>query len=290
MESTVRCCYDRSIPPSVAFGERISFMNLHLKDHVVVVTGGVGGIGKAVVEGFLEEGARVAVWDLSVDTESLPAEYQEAALGCVVDITDERSIDSALQKCRSQLGPIDHLVHCAAIGSGKFGFPFTNLQPEDWKRVLDVNIMGMVNVAHAVTPEMCERNQGTMIFISSIAGQIGSPTDPPYSASKAANINFAQCMAKDLAACGVRVNSICPGMVKSDLNRGVWKAWYDQQPPENRRSYEDWAAQKIRDVVPLGQWQRPQDVADMALFLSSERAAHVTGQTMNVDGGIVMHS
>jgi len=123
-----------------------------------------------------------------------------------------------------------------------------------------------------------------------VAGQIGSPTDPPYSASKAANINFAQCMARDLAPHGVRVNVVCPGMVRTPLNQAVWQAWHDQQPEDQQLDYETWADQKIRTVVPLGRWQEPSDIADMVVFLASSRAAQVTGQTMNVDGGFVMHS
>jgi 2-hydroxycyclohexanecarboxyl-CoA dehydrogenase len=136
---------------------------------------------------------------------------------------------------------------------------------------------------------MVERQRGTLIFIGSVAGQIGSPTDPPYSASKAANINFAQCLAKDLAPHGIRVNTICPGMVETPLNRRVWQAWHDQQPPGGRKSYDAWAGEKVKAMVPLGRWQTPDDIADMALFLSSERADQVTGQTINVDGGFVMH-
>ena len=131
--------------------------------------------------------------------------------------------------------------------------------------------------------------RGTMVFIASVAGQIGSPTDPPYSASKAANINFAQCLAKDLAKHNVRVNTVCPGMVQTPLNRRVWQGWHDAQPPELRKSYEEWAGEKVRAVVPLGRWQKPEDVADMVVFLSSARAGEVTGQTINVDGGFVMH-
>jgi 2-hydroxycyclohexanecarboxyl-CoA dehydrogenase len=128
-----------------------------------------------------------------------------------------------------------------------------------------------------------------MVFVASVAGQIGSQTDPPYSASKAANINFAQCLAKDLAPHNVRVNIVNPGMVRTPLNRQVWQAWSDQQSPDNRRTYEDWADEKVRNVVPLGRWQEPDDVAEMVVFLSSARAAQVTGQTINVDGGQVMH-
>ena len=128
-----------------------------------------------------------------------------------------------------------------------------------------------------------------MIFVASVAGQIGSQTDPPYSASKAANINFAQCLAKDLAPHNIRVNVVNPGMVKTPLNRNVWQAWNDQQPQDQRLSYDDWAAAKIRAVTPLGRWQEPGDIADMITFLSSARACQVTGQTINVDGGQVMH-
>jgi 2-hydroxycyclohexanecarboxyl-CoA dehydrogenase len=205
------------------------------------------------------------------------------------DVVDEGAVRLATELTTEFLGPIDHLVHAAAIGSGKFGFPFTNLQPDDWQRVLQVNVMGMVQVAHAIAPRMSEQGSGTMVFVASVAGQIGSQTDPPYSASKAANINFAQCLAKDLAGKGIRVNTVCPGMVQTPLNRSVWQAWRDQTPPAERLSYEEWADRKIRALVPLGKWQTPDAIADMIVFLSSGRSAHVTGQTINVDGGFVMH-
>ena len=175
------------------------------------------------------------------------------------------------------------------MGSGKFGFPFWNLEPSDWDRVLRVNLIGAANVAHAFAPILVEQRRGTVLFLASVAGQIGSQTDPPYSASKAGLINFAQCAAKDLAPYGVRVNALCPGMVQTPLNRSVWQAWADQQPPEGRVDYEAWAAEKIAKVVPLNRWQTPEDVAAMAVFLASEKAANVTGQTVNVDGGFVMH-
>ena len=87
----------------------------------------------------------------------------------------------------------------------------------------------------------------------------------------------------------MRVNSLCPGMVKTALNRAVWEAWNARQPEAERRTYDDWAGEKVSRVVPLGRWQEPEDIADMAVFLASRRAANVTGQTINVDGGYVMH-
>lgn len=268
-------------------------MELHLAGQTAVVTGGASGIGLATCRAFAAEKCHVAMWDVAANVEEvarqLSEEFGVSAIGCRVDVSDVNAVSRALQATKDTFGSIDHLVHGAAIGSGKFGFPFTNLSPNDWPRVLEVNVLGMVNVAHAVAPLMVSQRSGTLVFVASVAGQIGSQTDPPYSASKAANINFAQCLAKDLAPHGIRVNTVCPGMVQTPLNEAVWKAWHDQQPEDQRLSYLDWAATKIRAVVPLGQWQRPEDIADMIVFLSSARAAHVTGQTINVDGGFVMH-
>lgn len=262
-------------------------MQLELKNEVAVVTGGASGIGLACARTLAREGCRVALWDLSSRTVEIAS--TEFSQGVQVDISERVSVETALRETEQELGPVSHLVHAAAIGSGKFGFPFTNLQPEDWTKVLQINIMGMVQVAQALAPGMVERRFGTMVFIASIAGQIGSQTDPPYSASKAANINFAQCMAKDLAPHNVRVNVVCPGMVQTPLNRAVWQAWNNRQPPEKQRSYDDWAGEKVRTVAPLGRWQAPEDIADMVAFLCSKRSAQVTGQTINVDGGQVMH-
>ncbi len=258
-------------------------MDLHLQDRVVVVVGGASGIGLACVEQLALEGARPVCWDIKAAPEQSTIPHFE------VDITAPATLLRALEATETQIGPIFGLIHAAAVGSGKFGFPFTNLTPDDWKTVLNVNIMGMTHVAHAVAPLLRDRRNGVMIFLASVAGQIGSQTDPPYSASKAANINFAQCLAKDLAAHSVRVNTICPGMVRTPLNRSVWQAWHDAQPENQRQSYDEWAGAKVRTVVPLQKWQEPSDIANMAVFLLSDRAGSVTGQTINVDGGFVMH-
>jgi 2-hydroxycyclohexanecarboxyl-CoA dehydrogenase len=268
-------------------------MDLNLRHHVAVVTGGASGIGRAIADAFAAEGAPVAIWDKSPAAVQAASEIADASgvkvIGLSIDVTSEAAVREAAAQTTATLGSIEHLAHAAAIGSGKFGFPFTNLEPRDWGKTLEVNIMGMVQVAHAVAPAMIKRNRGTMVFIASVAGQIGSQTDPPYSAAKAANINFAQVLAKDLAPHTVRVNTVCPGMVQTPLNKSVWQSWNDRQPAERKRSYEDWAGEKVRFVVPLGRWQQPGDVADMVVFLSSERSAQVTGQTINVDGGWVMH-
>ncbi len=261
-------------------------MDLQIRDQVAVVTGGASGIGWATARLLSDEGCRVAIWDRAEHNQQL----ESIMKAYLVDVTDESSLSTALQQTFQHFGRIDHVIHAAAIGSGKYGFPFTNLSPQDWMPVLQVNILGMVNVAHCLGPVLQHQHSGTMTFIGSIAGQIGSQTDPPYSASKAANINFMQCLAKDLAKDNVRVNMVNPGMVQTPLNRNVWQAWHDQQPSELRKSYEGWAEAKIQNIVPLGRWQTVEDVANAVVFLTSSRAANITGQCINVDGGCVMHA
>jgi 2-hydroxycyclohexanecarboxyl-CoA dehydrogenase len=268
-------------------------MKLNLDGDTVLLTGAASGIGLATAQAFAEERCSLLLWDRSPSVEQvardLSSTHAVAAHGQVVDVANLDGVNRAVEESLRIGNVIDHVVHCAAVGSAKYGFPFTNLSPQDWPRTLEINIMGMVNLAHALTPHMIRARRGTFVFLASVAGQIGSQTDPPYSASKAANINFAQCMAKDLACHGIRVNAVCPGMVQTPLNRSVWQAWHDQTPEAERLSYDEWADRKIRAVVPLGRWQAAADVASMIVFLSSDRAGQVTGQTINVDGGFVMH-
>lgn len=262
-------------------------MEFGLQDQVAVVAGGARGIGLAIAREFHRERARVALLDR--DAAVLESARELGGLGCVADVTSPQAVEEAAARVLAELGRVDHVVFAVAIGSGKFGFPFWNLTPADWPRVLEVNVLGAVHVLHAFAPRLLEKRDGSVLLLASVAGQIGSQTDPPYSASKAALINFGQCAARDLAPYGVRVNILCPGMVRTALNRSVWQAWHDQQPEGERKSYEEWAGEKVRRVVPLGRWQEPEDVAALAVFLASERGRNITGQTLNVDGGFVMH-
>ncbi len=269
-------------------------MNLGLSGAVVVVVGAASGIGKAIAAGFAAEGARVALTDRAPSVlqaaQEIGDQHGVATLGVVADVTDYGAMQAAVVQIEVALGQADHLVYAAGMGSGKGGFPFWNLEPSDWPRVLAVNLTGAVHTAHAFVPTFTARRKGTWTFISSVAGQIGSQTDPPYSAAKAGLINFAQCAAKDMAPYNVRVNVINPGMVKTPLNEGVWAGQMKNLPPEERVDFETWGAGKIAKVVPLNRWQMPEDIADMAVFVASACANNVTGQCLNVDGGFVMHS
>jgi NAD(P)-dependent dehydrogenase (short-subunit alcohol dehydrogenase family) len=279
-------------------------MDLGLAGQVVAVFGAARGIGEAIAGAFMAEAANVAAIDRDANVMDvaeqlplvrdetrrlLPEQDEHLSLGLVADVTDYAAVRRAADAVRNYFGRCDHIVFAVGVGSGKFGFPFWNLSPADWEPVLRVNLVGAVNVAHAFAPMLVQVRAGTMLFISSVAGQIGSQSDPPYSAAKAGLINFAQCAAKDLAPYGVRVNSLCPGMVKTPLNRSVWEAWNRQQPESQHQSYEDWTAEKIEKLVPLNRWQEPEDIAAMAVFLASKRGHNIAGQTINVDGGYVMH-
>ncbi len=250
-------------------------MQLNLTGQHIAVFGASKGIGQAIAKGFSDEGCTVHGFD-------------REASGSVVqgDVTRYEEVKAFAES----LPQVDHIVFSVGAGSGKFGFPFWNLDPSDWARVIEINLIGAANVAHAFAPRLTAQKKGSLLFLVSVAGQIGSQTDPPYSAAKAGLINFTQCAAKDFAPYGVRVNALSPGMVKTELNQAVWAASQARLPEASRLSYEAWAAEKIQKVSPLGRWQEPEEYASMAVFLASDHAKNITGQTLNIDGGQVMHS
>ncbi len=251
-------------------------MDLQLQGQTAVVIGAASGIGRAIAEAFLAEGCRVRGFDLRA------AEGLDITVGSVAD-------DAVVRAFAASCDTVDHVVYAVGAGSGKFGFPFWNVEPGDWARVLDLNLVGAVRTAQAFAPQLIARS-GSLLLLSSVAGQIGSQTDPPYSAAKAGLINFMQCAAKDFAPHGVRVNALAPGMVRTPLNQAVWAASQARLPEAERLDYEAWAEDKIRKIAPLGRWQTAEECAALAVFLASPHARNITGQTLNVDGGQVMHA
>ena len=255
-------------------------MQLHLDEQKVAVFGAAHGIGRAIAHGFVAE--RCQVWTFDRDPDAVPSVHASVT-GDVTSYDEVRAFADGIDD-------VNHVIFSVGAGSGKFGFPFWDLEPGDWARVIEINLIGAVNVAHAFAPKLIASGSGSMLFLVSVAGQIGSQTDPPYSAAKAALINFMQCAAKDFAPHGIRVNALSPGMVKTDLNESVWKASQAKLPPSQRQDYSAWAEEKIAKVSPLGRWQTPEECAAMAVFLASDHAKNITGQTINIDGGQVMHS
>lgn len=269
-------------------------MDLGLKDRVAVVIGAAQGIGRAIAEAHAAEGCRVALADRSETVGRTAREILEktgaVCEGWVLDVTDLVAMERFAKEVDAGWGAARHVVYAAGGGSGKFGFPFWNLEPADWPSVLAVNLYGAVNAAHAFHSQLTASGDGSLVFLTSVAGQIGSQTDPPYSAAKAALINFMQCAAKDFAPFGVRVNAIAPGMVRTALNESVWAASQARLPEAERQDYAAWAEEKIRRVSPLGRWQEPEEYGAMAVFLASGAARNITGQVLNIDGGQVMHA
>ena len=279
-------------------------MDLGLVGNVVIVFGAARGIGAAIAKAFANEGAHLAAIDRDPSVDDVAKAIPES-LSLVADVTDLNAVRQTSRDVELRFGRCDHVVFAVGVGSGKFGFPFWKLEPADWENVLKINLIGAVNVAHVFAPALAgaarassetaptngngSASSRTILFLSSVAGQMGSQTDPPYSAAKAALINFAQCAAKDLAPFGVRVNTLCPGMVQTPLNRGVYESWAREQSESERSTYDAWTADKIKKLIPLNRWQQPEDIAAMAVFLASSQAVNITGQTINVDGGYVMH-
>ena len=261
---------------------------------MAVVVGGARGLGCAIAAAFAAEGATVVLVDRDPEGLRSPGQLEGAgaprASAFVADVTDFAAIRGVAAEVRRRFGRCDHVVYAAAIGSGKFGFPFWNLDPADWDRVLRVNLVGAVNVAHAFAPAMAEAGAGTLLFLASVAGQIGSQTDPPYSASKAALINFAQCAAKGPGPLGRAGQRPLPGDGADGPEplglRGLGRPAAGGRTTPPTRSGRP---RRSASSSPLGRWQKPEDIAAMAVFLASPRAENVTGQTINVDGGYVMH-
>lgn len=261
-------------------------MKIDLSGQTAAITGAAQGIGRAIAEAFLEAGCSVLAIDIGADALS---EFQKTAPDKIQTSTANVGDYEALSKTAADK-EIDHLICAAAIGSGKGGFPFWNLEPGDWNRVIEITLMGSINTAHAFAPALLAGNEKTqrksVLFLASVAGQIGSQTDPPYSACKAAIINFAQCAAKDFAPSGIRVNAMSPGMVKTALNHSV----FETMPESATKSYDQWGSEKTANLAPLARWQEPQEFGAMAVFLASDHGKNITGQTINIDGGQVMHS
>lgn len=250
-------------------------MELNLQGQQVAVIGCASGIGRAIAEAFLAEGCEVTGFDRLADAPFITA-------GDVAD-------PAALRAFMQGLPRLDHLVYAVGVGSGLTGFPYWNVPAERWSAVLEINLIAAVRAMELAGPRLAAQGSGSILLISSVAGQIGSPTDPPYSASKAALINFMQCAARDLGPHGVRVNALAPGMVDTPLNRRIWAASQQGLPSPQQQSFEDWAGAKIKRIAPLGRWQEASEMAAMACFLASEHARNITGQTLNIDGGQVMH-
>lgn len=237
------------------------------KDKVVLVTGGSRGIGKAIVARFAASGARVyfTFHSREEDAAAVARECNAKAIRC--DQCDEQAIGATVDAVCAEAGRIDILVNNAGTTVDQFAM----LMPSaDWQKVMDTNINGVFRWSKAAMRSMLMARKGAIINVSSISGLVGVAGQTNYSASKGAIIAFSRSLAAELGPKGIRVNTVVPGFVETDMTARV--------PREIRR--------KNLDRIPLKRFGSPEEVAGVVLFLASETASYILGQTIVVDGGL----
>jgi NAD(P)-dependent dehydrogenase (short-subunit alcohol dehydrogenase family) len=228
-------------------------------------------------------GARVALVDRD---ERRLAELTDIGVPVSADVTSAASAAAAMALVKERLGRLDILVNNAGIQSATLGMPFTNQSAADWQRVYDVNTIGTFQMSQAASTHLLESGHGAIVNVASVSGRSGFQTDPAYGASKAAVLNLTQAMARDLAP-SVRVNAVCPGMVFTPFYAAQQKAAM-AQGVTRAETAEEYFDEKARRLIPMARGQRPDDIAAATVFLCSALAANITGQALNVDGGLVM--
>lgn len=241
-------------------------------DRVVVVTGAAGGIGLEAATAFHAYGARVVLLDVDAARLDGAATALPGALALPLDITDADRVAAAFDRIRAEHGPVDHLVHAAAVITAK---PLLEQDTEHWRRVLDVNLVGSFSVVRAAVAQMAPRGTGTIVAVASDAGFRGGGgliADAAYAASKAGVLSLVKSVAREFAGSGVRINALVPGPTDTPLHARV----------------SDELKQRIAAGLPVGRMGRPDDMAAAILFLSSPAAPFVYGAAIDVDGGSML--
>jgi len=255
-----------------------------LDGKVALITGAAGGLGGSLAAGFAQEGCRLFLSDIhETGLRQRLEELQtggEAADGLAGDVTrqDQRRaiVDGAIQK----FGRIDILVNNAGVASVK---SLWDLAESDWDAVLNVNVKGLFFMLQAVARHMVSNGSGSIINVASVAGRVGRPFLIHYAASKAAVISVTRSCALALAPCGIRVNAVAPGMIDTDMLQSLLGNW--NQTPQGSSPA---GKVPLSANVPLGRVAKPEEIVGAAIFLASRESGYVTGQTYNVDGGIVL--
>ena len=241
---------------------------IDLKNRVAVITGGAQGIGYAVAERFIASGAKVVLWDIDA---ALLAKAQGAlgmaASGAQVELTDATAVAAATAKAIAQHGRIDILVNNAGITGGNA--PTWELEPEMWRRTIEVNLVAPYLTCHAVVPAMIKQGYGRIVNVASVAGKEGNPNASHYSASKAGLIALTKSLGKELATKGIIVNAVSPAAAKT--------AMFEQMKPE----FIDYMLSKI----PMGRFVEPHEIAAAITWLASEDCSFTTGSVLDLSGG-----
>lgn len=244
--------------------------NFNITDKVALITGGANGIGKAVAELYLEKGAKIAILDLSNDdiTSGQDKEENMSTLALKCDVTDEKSINNAVEKVKDYFGKIDILVNCAGIALLDDA---ENISNEYWQKTIDINLTGTFKMSQSVAKVMIEQNfGGKIINLASQAAIIALDNHVAYGASKSGIIGMTKVLALEWAKYNINVNAISPTVILTELGK---KAWAGEK------------GEKAKSEIPLGRFGYPEEVAAIALFLASDATNLITGENIVVDGG-----
>lgn len=252
--------------------ERLPEQMQRLASKVAIVTGASRGIGRAIALALAEEGANVVVnyARSSAAAEEVVTEITAAggeAIAVQGDVSQEQQVDDLVKTAKDKWGTIDILVNNAGITRDNL---LLRMKPEDWQAVINLNLTGVFLTTRLVSKIMLKQKAGRIINIASVAGQMGNPGQANYSAAKAGVIGFTKTSAKELASRGITVNAVAPGFIATDMTK-------------------DLKSEEILKFIPLGRYGQPEEIAGMVRFLAADpAAAYITGQVMNVDGGMVM--
>ena len=244
-----------------------------LDGKVAIVTGGTRGIGASIVKLFLERGAKVAVCarngergEKFVSSLNKP---EEVVKFFQVDVSSFESVENCFKEILDHFGGVDILINNAGITLDKL---FLRMKSEDWDRVIDVNLKGTFNFCKVVVPKMVRKRWGRIVNMTSVVAEMGNPGQANYCASKAGIIGFTKSLAKELASRNITVNAIAPGFIETDMTRDIGEK----------------AKEELLKSIPLGRPGSGEDIAYGALFLSSEEGGYITGQVLNINGGMYM--
>jgi NAD(P)-dependent dehydrogenase (short-subunit alcohol dehydrogenase family) len=245
-----------------------------LEGRVAIVTGAGQGIGKAIVHGMAHEGAAVAIVD--IDGEQAAGVQRElsddeaVAIAIQADVSDSAAVETMVQRCRNELGRVDILVNSAGLYANASVEAMTEA---DWDRVIGTNLVGTFLCSRAVVPSLIDQRSGRIISLTSGRAFQGARDSAHYAASKAGIVGFTKALALELASDGITVNALCPGLTDT--------------PQARRQLADEHFAARARDN-PMGRIGRSEDLVGPAVFLASDAAAYITGQTLLVNGGKVM--
>ena len=246
---------------------------MELKGKVALVTGGAQGIGRAVALLLAQNGADVAVSDINLERAEETAKEIEAlgrrAMAIRADVAKSADVEQMVEVILGRFGQIDILINNAGIAKDKLILRMTE---EDWDTVLNVNLKGTFHCTKAVIRHMSKQRNGKIVNIASVVGEMGNAGQANYSASKAGVIGFTKTIAREFAQRGINVNAIAPGYIETPMTEAL---------PEK-------AKEELKRMIPMERLGRPEDVAAAVLFLVSEASSYITGQVLNVNGGIYM--